>query len=56
MNIGIGNEHPDSLLTYPDVANLSGCAQPVRMRRQRTRAEPGLWQFDTYHTIPVKVT
>jgi len=25
MNIWIGYEHPDSLLTYPDVANLSGC-------------------------------
>ena len=32
MNIRIGNEHPDSLLTYPDVANLSGSAQPIRMR------------------------
>ena len=32
MNIGIGNEHLDSLLTYPDVANLSGCAECIRMR------------------------
>jgi len=30
--IGIGNEHPDSLLTYPDALNLSGYAQPIRMR------------------------
>ena len=49
MNIGIGNEHLDSLLTYPDVANLSGCVQPIRV-------EPGLWKLDTYHTILVKVT
>ena len=32
MNIWIGYEHPDSLLTYPDVANLSGSVQPIRMR------------------------
>ena len=31
MNIGIGNEHPDGLLTYPDVANLSGCAALPRL-------------------------
>ena len=31
MNIRIGYEHLDSLLTYPDVANLSGSVQPIRM-------------------------
>ena len=31
MSIWIGYEHPDSLLTYPDVANLSGSVQPIRM-------------------------
>ena len=32
MKIRIGNEDPDSLITYPDTHNLSGCAQPIRMR------------------------
>ena len=27
----IGYEHLDSLITYPAVNNLSGCAQPIRM-------------------------
>ena len=31
MRMWIGNEHPDSFMTYPDVANLSGCPEPIRM-------------------------
>ena len=30
----IGNEHPDSLITYPDARFLSGCAVPIQMRPQ----------------------
>ena len=49
-HIRIGNEHPDSLITYPDAHNLSGCAQPIRIspkqreprasRRTSTTAHP----------------
>ena len=35
LRIRIGNAHPDSLITYPDVHNLSACAQPIRMMRRR---------------------
>ena len=28
----IGYEHPDSLLTYPHLNNLSGCQQPIQIR------------------------
>ena len=31
MSIWIGNEHLDRLITYPEVHNLSGSAQPIRM-------------------------
>ena len=31
MNIRIGYEHPDTLITYPDAWFLSGCAVPIRM-------------------------
>ena len=31
IRIRIGNEHLDSLITYPDAHNLSGCAQPIRI-------------------------
>ena len=31
MNIRIGYEHPDSLITYPDAPILSGCAVPIQM-------------------------
>ena len=33
VKIWIGNEHPDSLFAYPDVANLSGCLEPIRVER-----------------------
>ena len=49
-HIRIGNEHPDSLITYPDAHNLSGCAQPIRIsptqweprasRRKSATAQP----------------
>ena len=42
----IGNEHLDSLLTYPDVANLSGCVQPIRMRATYPR---GAGVVETWH-------
>ena len=43
MNIWIGYEHPDSLLTYPDVANLSGCAAwPGLARYWGLMRRPGL--------------
>ena len=32
----IGNEHADSLLTYPDAHNLSACAQPIRIVLRRS--------------------
>ena len=35
IHIRIGNEHPDSLITYPDVHNLSACAQPIRIMPRR---------------------
>ena len=35
LRIRIGNEHPDSLITYPDVHNLSTCAQPIRVMCRR---------------------
>ena len=31
MNIRIGNEHPDSLITYPDAPILSGCTVAIQM-------------------------
>ena len=41
-NIRIGNEHPDSLLTYPHPHNLSGYSQPIhevpRHKAQRQQA------------------
>ena len=41
-NIRIGNEHPDSLLTYPHPHNLSGYTQPIhevpRHRAQQRQA------------------
>jgi len=30
MSIWIGYEHLDRLITYPEVRNLSGSAQPIR--------------------------
>ena len=33
MNIWIGYEHLDRLITYPDAPFLSRCAVPIRMRR-----------------------
>ena len=35
IHIRIGNDHPDSLITYPDVHNLSACAQPIRIMPRR---------------------
>ena len=35
MNIWIAYEHLDSLITYPDVHNLSTCAQPIRIMPRR---------------------
>ena len=36
--IWIGTTHLDRLLSYPDVRNLSGCSQPIRVRdSQRLR-------------------
>ena len=35
IHIRIGNEHPDSLITYPDAHNLSACAQPIRIMPRR---------------------
>ena len=35
MNIWIAYEHLDSLITYPDVRNLSTCAQPIRIMPRR---------------------
>ena len=43
----IGYEDVDRLITYPDVHNLSGCSQPIRMfttypraRREKSRSPP----------------
>ena len=36
MNIRIGYEHPDSLITYPDAPILSRYAVPIRMRRHKS--------------------
>ena len=33
----IGYEHPDTLITYPHAHNLSGCAQPIRIRESHSR-------------------
>ena len=35
IHIRIGNDHPDSLIAYPDVHNLSACAQPIRIMPRR---------------------
>ena len=45
IHIRIGNEHPDSLITYPDVHNLSACAQPIRVRATYpdNATKMGLW-------------
>ena len=32
MNIRIGYEHPDTLITYPDTWFLSRCVVPIQMR------------------------
>ena len=42
MNIWIGYEHLDRLITYPRVHNLSACAQPIRMRCTRLTGAPGV--------------
>ena len=36
----IGNEHPDSLITYPDAPILSGCANPIQVRGSHLEATP----------------
>lgn len=55
MNIRIGNEHVDRLLSYPDAANLSGSGESIR-GVQPSRVASVLWHLDTYSTIPMKVT
>ena len=35
--IRIGTAHPDRLLTYPDVHNLSGCSLPIRVLARSSR-------------------
>ena len=35
MKIRIGYDDADTLITYPHAHNLSGCAQPIRVRRAR---------------------
>ena len=35
IRIWIGYAHPDRLITYPDVHNLSACAQPIRIMPRR---------------------
>ena len=37
----IGYEHADSLLTYPDVNNLSTSSQPIRVRPRFPDARVG---------------
>ena len=50
MNIRIGYEHLDSLLTYPDVANLSGSVQPIRM----WLTYPDAWRGVHASVCPIK--
>ena len=56
MNIRIGNEHPDSLITYPDAPFLSRCAVPIQMRRSypdtRMRLSTGLSPVSGVSTGP----
>ena len=39
QHIRIGNQHPDTLITYPDAHNLSGCAQPIRITPNRSHTQ-----------------
>ncbi|ERH26234.1 hypothetical protein HMPREF1980_01630 [Actinomyces sp. oral taxon 172 str. F0311] len=40
MTIRIGYEHPDSLITYPQVNNLSLSAQPIRVETNASGSLP----------------
>ena len=51
--IRIGNEHPDSLVTYPDAHNLSACAQPIRISPGRGHRRGHEACQGTHHAPPV---
>ena len=40
MNIRIGYEHPDSLITYPDAPFLSRCTDPIQKHGSYPEATP----------------
>ena len=40
MNIRIGYEHADRLITYPNAPFLSGCADPIQMHGSYPEATP----------------
>ena len=50
-HIRIGNEHPDRLITYPDVHNLSTCAQPIQISPEGMAGNegPGEGTYTTRH-------
>ena len=50
-HIRIGKQHPDSLITYPDVHNLSTCAQPIQISPEGMAGNegPGEGTYTTRH-------